>query len=131
MKFRLFGIIGLLAVLLVPMIGSAATVEGTIQGFQCVTQGKTCPVGKEDPVIAVERVFVVLADGGSYFFVSNLDRAVLSRYVNEMVRVEGNLHEKYNSITAEKLHVLRDGKWETRWTREAQEAAWKELQMGM
>ena len=46
--------------LLIPGLAFGDEVEGSVQGFRCVTQGKICPVGKEDPMAAVENVFVVL-----------------------------------------------------------------------
>ncbi len=47
-----------LALAAVPGWALAGTVEGTVQGFTCITAGKVCPVGKEDPVIATEKIFV-------------------------------------------------------------------------
>ena len=49
-----------LALAAVPGWALAGTVEGTVQGFTCITAGKVCPVGKEDPVIATEKIFVIL-----------------------------------------------------------------------
>ena len=103
--------------ILLPVWASAATVEGSVQGFMCVTQGTTCPVGKEDPMAAVERVFVVLTKGGEYFFVPNVDRAVMARYINKTVRVSGTLSSTYNSIQADTIQVFDKGAWKNRWSR--------------
>ena len=73
------------------------TLEGSIQGFTCVTQGKVCPVGKEDPLAGIERVFVLLIDDNNYYFVPNVDRAILARHINEKIRITGNLSDKYKS----------------------------------
>ena len=82
-----------------PLVASAAdTVEGSIQGFTCVTQGKVCPAGQEDPMAAAERVFVVLTKDNTYYFVPNVDRAVLARHLNERVKISGKINSKYNSI---------------------------------
>jgi hypothetical protein len=113
----------LMTLIAVPAHAENAQVEGTVQGFFCVTMGKTCPVGKEDPVIAAEKVFVVLADDEEYFFIPNLDRAIMARHINERVRVTGSLNEKFQSINAESFSVYSDGTWRTTWSNEmAQDA---------
>ncbi len=98
----------------------AESVEGTIQGFNCVTNGKTCPVGKEDPVIATERIFVLFTADGTYYFVPNLDRAILARHIARPVRIAGALNAKYRSITAESLETMIDNEWRTSWSKEMQ-----------
>ncbi len=96
------------------------SLEGTIQGFNCVTSGKTCPVGKEDPVIATERIFVLFTPDGTYYFVPNLDRAILARHIARPVRITGELSAKYRSITAETLETRDDNEWRTSWSKEMQ-----------
>jgi len=98
----------------------AESVEGTIQGFNCVTSGKTCPVGKEDPVIATERMFVLFTADGTYYFVPNLDRAILARHIARPVRITGVLNPKYKSIKAESMEVMTDNIWRTTWSEEMQ-----------
>lgn len=107
-----------LALAAVPGWALAGTVEGTVQGFTCVTAGKVCPVGKEDPVIATEKIFVILTkESGKYYFVPNVDRAVLARHINQMVRVTGQISPNYPSIRAEKLEVMHKGpSWQTTWS---------------
>lgn len=116
--------------ILVPVVAVAGTIEGTIQGFHCVTVGKICPLGKEDPVVAAERVFVVLTDKGDYHFVPNLDRAILARHLGEKVRVTGPVDSKYKSITAKTFEVMRNGKWRTTWSEEMQREMLKMLEIG-
>lgn len=108
-----------LALLIVPMTAwGSGTVEGTVHGFNCVMQGKVCPVGSEDPMVAVEDVFVVFTKDGKYFFVPNLDRAIMARHINEMVKVTGTISDKYPSVTADKLEVMEKGAWKTAWSKE-------------
>jgi len=109
-----------LALVIVPMTAwaSSGTVEGTVQGFNCVMQGKVCPVGAEDPMAAVEDVFVVFTKDGKYFFVPNLDRAVMARHINQMVKVMGTVSDKFPSITADKVDVMVEGAWKTAWSKE-------------
>lgn len=104
--------------------------EGTVLGFHCVMMGKTCPVGKEDPVVAAERVFVVVTSGGNYYFVPNLDRAILARHITEKVRVTGTINSKYKSIVADVFEVYKNGKWKTVWSKKMQEEFYKELETG-
>ena len=118
-KIALFSV-AIFVFCLIPVWAPAATVEGSIQGLTCVTQGKVCPVGKEDPMIAAERVFVVLTKDNDYYFVPNVDRGILARHINEMVRVTGELSGKYKSVQAEKLEVLEKGSWKQTWTLEDQ-----------
>ena len=93
-------------------------IEGSVQGFLCVTLGKLCPVGKEDPIIATERVFVVLTAGKKYYFVPNVDRGILARHINERVRITGIVSTKFNSINANIIEVFKNGAWKTTWTLE-------------
>ena len=107
----------LMWMLFVPALAFAGEVVGTVQGLQCVTTGKTCPIGKEDPVIAAERVFVVLTAEGDYYFVPNLDRAIMARNITEQVKVTGPIDNKYRSITAKTFQVWQDdGKWKKTWS---------------
>jgi len=109
--------VALLALVFIP--GSAIaedSVEGSVQGFTCVTQGKVCPVGYEDPMAAAEQVFVVLTPGKDYYFVPNVDRAVLARHINHNVRVYGVLSSNFNAITADQIDYFYKGAWITSWT---------------
>ena len=117
------------ALVLVPVLASAAQVEGTVQGYTCVTQGKVCPVGKEDPMVAVERVFVVLTAAGDYYFVPNVDRAVLARHIRKKVRVTGALNAKFKSITASKIERRYKGGWKVTWSPEMQRDIEKKLSL--
>ncbi len=119
--------IALAAMLIVPSLAMAATIEGTVQGLHCVVAGKTCPVGKEDPLISLERVFVVLAADGNYYLIPNLDRAVLARHVTEKVRIEGELNGKHRSIVADSMAVWKDGKWKTVWSQKMEDELSKRL----
>lgn len=104
-------VIGILF-LLVPGFAMAASVTGSIQGFNCVTQGKVCPIGKEDPVAAVENVFVLLVDASKddYYFIPNVDRAVLARHLNTQVKVDGTVDKKMKTIKATDIFLLNPEK---------------------
>ncbi|MBI4634416.1 MAG: hypothetical protein HY742_11050 [Deltaproteobacteria bacterium] len=104
-------VIGLL--LLAPVFAMAANFTGSIQGFMCVTQGKVCPVGKEDPVAAVENVFVLLVDAakGEYYFLPNLERELLVRHLNQEVKITGTLDKKFKSIKVSEISVKGKVVW--------------------
>jgi hypothetical protein len=117
-------IIGILF-LLVPVFAMAASVTGSIQGFNCVTQGKVCPIGKEDPVAAAENLFVLLVDAstGDYYFIPNVDRAVLARHLNTQVTIDGAVDKKMKTIKA--TDISASGK--KAWSANMQDEIYKDL----
>jgi hypothetical protein len=120
----------LLVVLMAPVWVMAGQVEGTIQGFSCVVQGKACPIDREDPLVTFERNFVVLTFNGDYYLIPNLDRAILARHLRERVRIKGIINKKYRSIEAEKLEVWKGSAWKTTWSKEMEEEIKKFLGLG-
>ncbi len=99
--------------LLAPVVAMAANFNGSIQGFLCVTQGKVCPVGKEDPVAAAENVFVLLVDAakGEYYFLPNLGRDILVRHLNQQITIKGTLDKKFKSIKVDEVSVKGTVVW--------------------
>ena len=118
-------------VLSMPVLAIGGSYEGSIQGFTCVTQGKVCPVGKEDPMIAAEKVFVLFVKAGEYYFVPNIDRAVLARHMNEMVKIEGLKSKQFNSIKASELYTMEQGKWKKVWSQDWQDEVFKDITAGV
>jgi hypothetical protein len=112
--------------MLTPILAIGASVTGSVQGFTCVTQGKVCPIGKEDPVAAVENVFVLLVDAakGDYYFVPNVDRAVMARHINEPVKIEGTVNAKTKSIKASAIYI-KDKKV---WSSDLQDEIYRDLE---
>jgi hypothetical protein len=103
---------------------------GSIQGFNCVTQGKVCPVGREDPMIGAEQVFVLLMQGSTYYFVPNLDRGIMARHFNELVKIEGRKSNQFNSIQATDLYVKENGRWKKAWSQDVQDQIYYEIMSG-
>lgn len=105
------------------------TIEGTVSGYTCVVLGKACPVDKEDPIIAMEKVFVVVKADGSYFQAPNIDRAVLARHITEKVRLTGKLDEKYKAVQASSLetYVASKDNWKVVWSLAMEDEARKML----
>lgn len=99
-----------------PMAAEMETVEGTIQGFNCVSMGSVCPVDKIDAHVASEKAFVVLKEGGEHYLIGNLDRAILGRHVTKMVRIEGRVDHHIGAIFADSLEVKTGEKWKKVWT---------------
>ena len=126
----MIGVVLMLAPVMAMAAASMQSVTGSVQGFQCVTQGKVCPVGKEDPMAAVENVFVVLVDAakGDYYFVPNVDRSVLTRHINEQVKVEGTLNAKMKSITAANIYTMDAKKaWKKVWSANLEDDIYRDI----
>ena len=116
--------------LMLPVLAIGASITGSVQGFQCVTQGKSCPLGQEDPIIAAENVFVILVDAakGDYYFVPNLDRGILTRHINTQVKIDGDVNNKLKSVRATDLYVMAaDKKWKKVWSRDKQDQIYRDL----
>lgn len=116
--------------LAVPGLAMAGSYEGTVQGFHCVTQGKVCPVGKEDPMAAVESVFVLHIKADKYYFVPNVDRGIMARHLNERIKVEGVVSDRFNSIQATDLYVDEGGQWKKTWSKDVQDEIYYEITSG-
>jgi hypothetical protein len=95
--------------------GQAVTIEGTVQGYNCITTGKICPVGKEDPWVETEDVFALYTKDSDVYLVSNMSRESLKRHTNEIVRITGEVHPQYKSMNASKVEVMQGGEWVKAW----------------
>jgi hypothetical protein len=116
MKTKILVILLPVFILFVTAAWSApATLEGQIQGYNCVVQGKPCPVGKEDPTVAVEETFVLLTPDGKYYFVPNVPMRTMARHITQQARVTGDMDPKYNAVRATNLEVNMNGQWKTVW----------------
>jgi hypothetical protein len=115
---------------LVPLMVSAATVEGKMNGISCAVAGVFCPIDKADPLVALESDFVVQTPDGTFYLVPNIDRAVKARVVLEDVIVTGDVNDRYKSIDADKLEVKRDGSMKTVWTQKMQDELREQLFRG-
>ena len=128
MKKKWLLVVILIGALLIPTSLLAAEMIGSIQGFNCVTQGKVCPVGKEDPVAAAEKIFVLyMGKEGSYYFLPNVDRAVLARHLNTTVKISGNMSDKYNAIHVQEIHAKAGSKWRKVWSVDLQDEIYMDI----
>ncbi|MHB8843054.1 MAG: hypothetical protein ACYC56_14915, partial [Candidatus Aquicultor sp.] len=89
-------ILGLLALLLVPVLANAEmmTITGKMTGLTCLIQGYVCPIDKADPMINLERDFVVVTASGDYYFLSNIGLGLKGKYALEVVEVTGDVKPK-------------------------------------
>lgn len=116
--------------MLLPLVASAASVEGRMNGISCAVAGVFCPIDKADPLVALESDFVVQTADGTFYLIPNVDRAVKARVVLENVVVTGDINDKYKTIDADKLEVVRDGSMKTVWTQKMQDELREELFRG-
>ena len=117
---RFLSVVGLV-IMLLPAPAFAGEWEGSIQGLMCVTEGKVCPAGMEDALIATESTFVLLTDDDTWYMLPNLDRGILARHINQRALVEGDKGERSNAIIVDVLKVWQKGKWKVAWSLEMQQ----------
>lgn len=128
-KFWLPIIIGMV-LMAAPVMAIGASLTGSIQGYMCVTQGKVCPIGMEDPVIGAEHVFVVLVDAskGHYYFVPNVDSGIMARHINEQVKIDGTVNEKMKSVKASDIYTMdAKNQWKKVWSVNMQDSIYKDI----
>jgi len=120
----------LAALLAMPWVAGAATIEGKMNGISCAAAGVFCPIDKLDPYVALESDFVVQTPEGSFYIIPNVDRAIKARFVLDNVIVTGDVNDKYKTIQADSIQVQRDGEYVTVWTQEMQEELREQLFRG-
>ena len=119
-KSILFTLVTIITLALMVPVGAyaAKTVEGWMQGFNCVAHGHKCPIDSLDPHLMLEPDFVLLVNDGNYWLMPNIARIVKAKYVHDAIRVTGELNTKYKSINVDKLEVKKDGSFKTVWSKE-------------
>ncbi|MBW1863120.1 MAG: hypothetical protein JRJ02_12225 [Deltaproteobacteria bacterium] len=110
-----------------PASASAVTKEGTIQGLFSVCEGATCTPGEEMLVAAMEEIFVLHTSAGESYLLPNIKSNALSRFINKMVRVEGDIKLQGKAIIVNKAEVYEKGKWKTFYSKAMAEQAMKDL----
>lgn len=122
-RFKVQKLIYLAILMTVPMWGAAqafagmGTVEGTVEGLNCVVYGKICPIDNADPHVAAENIFVVLSpDHKDYYFIPNVQRSILSRLLGKKVRVTGEKKMDHDAVVASKIEVESGGKYMVKWS---------------
>lgn len=119
-------ILGVLVLLLVPaLVVNAETITGKITGLTCLIQGYICPIDKADPMINLEKDFVVVTAKGDYYFLENIGLGLKARHALEVVEVTGDLNPKYKTM---KVKVMKVG-GKVVWDQAAENALMKELKI--
>ena len=107
--------------------GKMVKTQGTIQGLMSTCEGAVCTPGEEMIVAALEEIFILLTDSGDRYLLPNIRSGLLSRYLNKMVRVEGETRFDGKAIMVEKAEAFEKGKWRTFYSRELAEKAMNDL----
>ena len=105
--------------------GEPISMSGTIQGLISTCAGHVCRPGEEYIIAAAEDNFVLLTDSGKYYFLPNLDRAVLARHLNTQVTIAGVVDNKWKTIQV--ASIMKDGK--KVWTATTQEEVDREYRI--
>ncbi len=107
--------------LLTPVFAMAASITGSIQGYNSVTQAS--PAGNHAHIsahtAATETAFVVLDDAakGKHYLIQDVDRAVLARLVNQQVKIDGDVDTAKESISAKNIYTqASDQSWKKVWS---------------
>ncbi len=111
----------LAALLMLPLVVNAGSVEGKMNGISCAIAGVVCPIDKLDPLVALEKDFVIQQADGSFYLIPNVDRAVKARMVLDDVIVTGAVNDKYKSVEADEIQVKRDGEFKVVWSQKIQD----------
>ena len=115
------------ALSMLPTLSLGADLEGKINGISCAIAGVVCPIDKLDPLVAIEKDFVLQMSDGSFYLLPNVDRAVKARLVLDDVIVSGDVNERFKSIEAELIQVRRGGQLRAVWSNIIVEDLYKEL----
>ena len=103
---KYFFILGLLVLLLVPaLVANAETITGKLTGLTCLVQGYICPIDKADPMINLEKDFVVVTASGNYYFLTNIGLGLKARHALEVVEVTGDVNPMYKTMMVKELKV--------------------------
>ena len=95
------------AMLFAPLSASAQTktITGTLTGFNCFVQGYTCPIDKKDPMLGLEKDFVLVTSEGNHYFLTNLGLGLKASHALETVTVTGDVNERYKTIKVNEFEV--------------------------
>jgi hypothetical protein len=95
----------LMALLLSALVAKAeTTLTGKLTGITCLVQGYICPIDKADPMINLEKEFVLVTPSGDYYLLSNIGLGLQAKYALEVVDVTGDVNAKYKSIKVSKIY---------------------------
>jgi len=106
--------------LLTPVFAMAASITGSVQGYNSLAQGAASKdVHIPAHTAATESNFVILTDAakGGHYLIQNADRAILARLVNQQVKIDGDLDNAAESIMAKEIYTqASDQSWKKVWS---------------
>ena len=123
-KHTLLPAVLLVLFLLIPLVVNADTIKGKMEGVTCLLKGYICPIDKADPMINLEKDFVVVTADGKYYYLTNIGLGLKAKYALQVVEATGKINEKYRSMMVDTLSV--GGK--VVWSKKAEEEMMKTLQ---
>lgn len=95
------------------VLAEMTTIEGKINGANCIIDKKMCPESPKDPHLAMEVDFVLSDSSGKYYFLPNLSRSEKKTLVNKDVRVTGHLEGI--SMVVSIIEAKTDGNYQEIW----------------
>ncbi|WP_300672470.1 hypothetical protein [Desulfoluna sp.] len=66
-------------------------VKGTIMGASCAMNKTACAKSLKDPLVSMERDFVLVAEDGTPYFLPNMTRIAKQKLVGKEVEVAGKV----------------------------------------
>jgi hypothetical protein len=123
-KHTLLPAVLLVVFLLIPLVVNADTIKGKMEGLTCLLKGYICPLDKADPMINLEKDFVVVTADGKYYYLSNIGLGLKAKYALEVVEATGKINEKYMSMNVDTLSVGG----QVVWSKAAEEEMMRTLQ---
>jgi len=110
------------AVLIMPVLVSAAEFKGQVVGHSCANVKHICPLEGLEEHLALEPDFVLVDESdGTYVYLHNLPRDSKVRHALKKVTVIGEMDEKSNAVAVKELIV--DGRKVWTWERQLKEGA--------
>ena len=103
----------LVLALLAPVYVSAAEIEGRVDAYQAVLQGKQLPAG--DPRAQLVNTPVVVTSDNKFYFVPNVPAEVFRSLMGKDVKVIGDIQPQNNSINASRIDTKRGNEWVVSW----------------
>jgi hypothetical protein len=86
-------------------------VEGTVEGLMSMCDQKMCTPGEETLIAAMEDTYVLVPKPGEYYLLPNVKSSILSRYLGQTVRVEGEPKLDGRAIMVKTAEVKIDQNW--------------------
>jgi hypothetical protein len=103
----------LVLALLSPVCVYAAEIQGKVDAYAAVMQGKQLPQG--DPRAQLVNTPVVVTPDNKFYFVLNVPKEVFQSLMGQNVKVTGDLQPQYDSINASRVEAMKNNRWTVVW----------------